>query len=139
VASDSSYSESSSQLRAGASALSSNSTVTGNKLQTSGNVCITLVKGSLVKQEVSISLNCTFAADILAEDNEFRYSYCYLHQEILRSVMFVCWLVVWFIRSLVCQFVNVYCRQISRKQLEIEARFQWTTSRKWLMANQMVT
>jgi len=37
----------------------------------------------------------------------------------------------------VCSFINVW-GQISRKLLEIEARFQWTADRKWHMANRLV-
>jgi len=48
----------------------------------------------------------------------------------------VCWL---------CSFVGSFVRSLTfwdptfPKQLETETYFQWTTSRKWLMANQMVT
>jgi len=45
------------------------------------------------------------------------------------------WCVCWF----VCSFVNTFWGQISRKWLKMEARFHWTTDRKWHMANQMVT
>lgn len=45
---------------------------------------------------------------------------------------------------LVCSFVgvcvvNMFWDHISRKQLEIEAWLQWTTIRKWHMANQLFT
>jgi len=36
-------------------------------------------------------------------------------------------------------FVNMFCGRISRKTIEIEARFQWITNRKCHMANRMVT
>ena len=31
------------------------------------------------------------------------------------------------------------CLRVSRKLLEIDVRFQWTTNRKWPMVNRMVT
>jgi len=40
---------------------------------------------------------------------------------------------------LVGSFVYWHFRELSRKQLEIDARFHWTTNRKWHMANRMVT
>ena len=36
-------------------------------------------------------------------------------------------------------FVNMFWCQTSQKRLQIEAQFQWTTCRKWHMANRMVT
>jgi len=53
--------------------------------------------------------------------------------------LFVCWLVGSFLGVCVCMFVNMRWCRISRKQLEIEARFQRTTNRKWHMENRMVT
>jgi len=55
------------------------------------------------------------------------------------TCLLVCMCVRLFIRSLMCLFVNVCWGQISRQQMEIEAWFQWTTNRKWHVANQLVT
>jgi len=46
--------------------------------------------------------------------------------------------VCWFVRSVVHPFVDIFER-MTRKRLEIEARFLWTTDRKWHIANQMFT
>ena len=69
MSSRSSSSESDGQLLMGSSSLRSKSVVADSKLQTSGSVCITLIKGSLVQQKVSMSFNCSLVAVVFAADN----------------------------------------------------------------------
>lgn len=52
----SSYSEADDQLLVEPLSRRSLSVVTGSKLQMSGKVCVTLVKGSLVQQKVEVSI-----------------------------------------------------------------------------------
>jgi len=61
-----------------------------------------------------------------------KYFVYYLRQEVLRSVVFVGWLVRVF--ENMCWGRS----RISRKLLEMEARLQWNTYRKWHMANPIV-
>jgi len=53
-------------------------------------------------------------------------------------LLIVCLLVLEF----VCVFINMFFGfwgRMSGNRLEIEARFQWSTTRKWYTANRMVT
>jgi len=56
--SQSSYSKDKAPPLTGASSMSFMPLVTSNRLQLAGGVCVTLVKGSLVQQKVSLLHNC---------------------------------------------------------------------------------
>ena len=66
---------------------------------------------------------------------------CYIHLILLLGgivIRHVCCHDCWCVCSFISVFINMFWARISRKWLEIETRFQWTTGRKW-HGEQMVT